>query len=306
MCNSRIQVNFKKQDAYITQLHSLECLEFMFGFNTIIPSINKEISKREEIIQFANKLLLINPAINLNIFKEVIFKMIGIKKYKININESYLNHYFYNWKSKNRINTFYYAHDNPTTLNDNIFLQTLTKKIIFDSEKNKNIKLIYLVWASPFHITRMRFSPHFYIDFTFVKPIGMQQTLIILYIDLYTGLKIPGIFITLNSKTQISYEIIFSEVYRILTLNNTVPMVLQSYTIDYEKALENALKKIFPKAQHVGCFFHYIQSMIRWLKQNKYGSNIFKSQREEIIYLLTIILFKYKSDMNYIKDTIIY
>lgn len=35
----------------------------------------------------------------------------------------------------------------------------------------------------------------------------MMQTLIILYIDLYTGLNIPGVFIVLNSKTQIAYYI---------------------------------------------------------------------------------------------------
>ena len=141
MCNSKIKINFLKKEAFITQLHSKECLEFMFGINTVIPSINKEFSKREEIIQLANKLLLLNSSINLNIFKEIRYKLIGIKKYKININEAYLNHYFYNWISKNRINTFYYAHDNPTNLDDNIFLQCLTEKIIYNPEKKKNIKL---------------------------------------------------------------------------------------------------------------------------------------------------------------------
>ena len=63
--------------------------------------------------------------------------MIGIKKYKININETYLNHYFYNWNSKNRINTFYYALDNPITLDDNVFLQCLMEKIIYEPENRK-------------------------------------------------------------------------------------------------------------------------------------------------------------------------
>jgi hypothetical protein len=40
------------------------------------------------------------------------------------------------------------------------------------------------------------------------------------------------------------------------------------------------------------------------VKKNNFGSNAFKTQREEIIYLLTIILFKYKSDLTYIIDTI--
>ena len=84
-----------------------------FGSNTIIPSINKEIKKREEVLEFANNSLFINTSINLSTFKEVIYRMIAIKKYEINISDQYLNHYFYNWRNRNRINTFYYAHDNP-------------------------------------------------------------------------------------------------------------------------------------------------------------------------------------------------
>ena len=122
-----------------------ECLEFIFGQNTIIPSINKEFKQREDVMEFANKLLSLNPCINLPTFKEVIFRMIVIKKYKFSISERYLNHYFYNCKNKNRINTFYYAHDNPDTLDENMFLQSLSEKIIFVPEKKKYIKLIYAI-----------------------------------------------------------------------------------------------------------------------------------------------------------------
>ena len=77
----------------------------------------------------------------------------------------------------------------------------------------------------------MRYSPHFYLDFTFIRPYLMIQTLVILYIDLYTGIKAPVIFVTLNTKNQFSYEIIFKEIRDILTNNNTFPIVLQTYTI---------------------------------------------------------------------------
>ena len=56
------------------------------------------------------------------------------------------------------------------TLDDNIFSQNLTEKITYDPEKKeKNIKLIYDIWSSPFYLTRLRYSPHYYIDFTFIK-----------------------------------------------------------------------------------------------------------------------------------------
>ena len=48
----------------------------------------------------------------------------------------------------------------------------------------------------------------------------MLETLVLLYINLYTGLKAPGLFVTLNSKNQISYEIIFKEIKDLLTNNN--------------------------------------------------------------------------------------
>ena len=81
MCNSRIQINLSKKEGYITRLHSNECLEYMFGINIIIPSINKEIKKREEVIEFANKLLFINSSINLSTFKAVIYRMIANCKF---------------------------------------------------------------------------------------------------------------------------------------------------------------------------------------------------------------------------------
>ena len=37
----------------------------------------------------------------------VIYRMIAIKKYTLNVSE---NNYFYKWKNKNRVNTFYFAH----------------------------------------------------------------------------------------------------------------------------------------------------------------------------------------------------
>ena len=52
---------------------------------------------------------------------------------------------------------------------------------------------------------------------------------------------ILSIFVILNSKTQMSYEIIFNEIYRIISLNNNSSLTLQLYTVDYEISLENAL-----------------------------------------------------------------
>ena len=185
MCEAKIKIDIIKETAQFTKLHSNECLENTFGQLSIIPSLKKEITKRDHIMQFANKLLALNPAINLMLFKEVIYRICYIQKYTLNISDAYLKNYFYNWKNKNHINSFYFAHDHPNRMDDNQYLQTLCEKIIFDPETKKQIKLIYLIWASPFHLNRIRFSPQFYLDFTYMKPLGMLQILVLLYLDLY-------------------------------------------------------------------------------------------------------------------------
>lgn len=67
----------------------------------------------------------------------------------------------------------------------------------------------------------------------------MIETLDLLYIDLYTKLYAPRLFATLDNKNQIIYEIIFKEIREILTNDNKFPLAFQTYTIDYELALEN-------------------------------------------------------------------
>ena len=116
----------------MTKLHSNECLEKIFDQISIMPLLKNKITKRDHIMEFANKLPALNPTINLTSFKEVIYRVCSIKKYTLNISDGYLKNYFYNWKNKNLINSFYFAHDHPNTMDDNQYLQTLCEKIILN------------------------------------------------------------------------------------------------------------------------------------------------------------------------------
>lgn len=62
--------------------------------------------------------------------------------------------------------------------------------------------------------------------------------------------------------------------------------------------------KIFINAHLIGCFYHYLQCLVRWMKNNGLGKKEIKKEREDIIYILTFILFKYKSDMSYVTATL--
>jgi len=114
--------------------------------------MNKIKEKRDNIIEFGEKVLDLNSGISLSTFKEIIYRFLSIKKYSLYITEEYLKNFFYNWKSKNRINSFYYEHDHPFTFDNKIFLQILNEKYVsdFNNNKPKLFRLIYIIWTLPF------------------------------------------------------------------------------------------------------------------------------------------------------------
>ena len=62
----------------------------------------------------------------------------------------------------------------------------------------------------------------------------------------------------MNNKTQISYEIVLSTLYDIITEKNTVKLNVITISTDFENGLINACKNIFKNIRHVGCLFHYV------------------------------------------------
>jgi len=62
--------------------------------------MNKIKEKRDDIMEFGEKVLALNSGIFLSTFKEIIYTFLSIKKYSLYITEEYLKNFFYNWKSK--------------------------------------------------------------------------------------------------------------------------------------------------------------------------------------------------------------
>ena len=50
---------------------------------------------------------------------------------------------------------------------------------------------------------RIKVSKNIFIDSTFHHPLEFYQLMIIMYKDIITGLKIPGIYVLMNSKKEI-------------------------------------------------------------------------------------------------------
>ena len=88
----------------------------------------------------------------------------------------------------------------------------------------------------------MRKANHYYIDCTFHHPKEYKQLLIVMYKDIITDLKIPGIYILLNNKTQRMYSLAFESLIHILTENKTYDLDIKSIITDSETAFLKQLK----------------------------------------------------------------
>ena len=103
----------------------------------------------------------------------------------------------------------------------------------------------------------MRISNHYFIDATFHHPPEFNQLLIIMYIDQITQLKIPALYILMNSKYEKLYDYIFESVINIITQNRSYEIEIKTIVKDSEKALINSIKKYFPNTRRISCLFHF-------------------------------------------------
>lgn len=66
----------------------------------------------------------------------------------------------------------------------------------------------------------------------------------------------------MDKKTENTYWHIFNYIE-----NNIFNLAPKSFNTDYECGMQNALKRIYPNAQLVGCWFHYCQAVRRKIVQ---------------------------------------
>ena len=64
-------------------------------------------------------------------------------------------------------------------------------------------------------------------------------------------MKIPGIYILTNGKSQELYEAVFISLINLLTNYRKIDLEVQSVITDTEKALINIIKKYFPNSQRI-------------------------------------------------------
>lgn len=164
--------------------------------------------------------------------------------------------------------------------NDEYLCRNISVKQLINKEK-KLIEHKGIIFFSDFDIKRLINSEHLLIDGTFIYPNGYMQTIIIMYYDIIVEKMIPGIFIVQNNKTTEGYldSFIYLKNY-IDKIINTDPdkIKFKTFTTDFEIALFNAFNMVFNKdhkIRHIGCYFHYIQNIRKYLQ--KHGFTIKKN-----------------------------
>ena len=87
-----------------------------------------------------------------------------------------------------------------------------------------------------------------------------------MYKDIITELKIPALYILLNSKNEQMYDLVFESIINIIIKKNIDELNYETIVTDQEIALINVIKKYFPNSHRIACLFHYKQDILRNLK----------------------------------------
>ena len=157
---------------------------------------------------------------------------------------------------------------------ENFCRNVTIKQLLTHDKKIINHKAI--IFFSDFDIKRLAFSKHLLIDGTFIFPTGFLQTIIIMYYDEIINKMIPGIYITINNKTEEGYTDIFIYIkYYIdkLLKNRDEQYKFETFTTDFEIALYNAFNKVFNVDNHIrqiGCYFHFLQNIRKYFQKKGY------------------------------------
>ncbi|KAL4500704.1 hypothetical protein ABPG72_019938 [Tetrahymena utriculariae] len=161
----------------------------------------------------------------------------------------------------------------------------------FGIELNTSLNGRVAHFSSSFQMRRLISEnlSQFFIDGYHKTPSGWCQMLSICIRDNESELFFPVYHILMSQKSQCLYEEAFQQAKCIIDKYKTSqnPFQLTTVSCDFEKALLNSIKQVFPQAEIYGCFFHLSQCI--WRKAGKLGLR--QSQHiSTTIYIITSFL----------------
>ena len=131
------------------------------------------------------------------------------------------------------------------------------------SEENGRI----LGFCSEMQLKIMIESECLHMDGTFKSCPSLFGQLYIIH-GYYRGECMPLCYILMTRRLSSSYSAVFRKLK--LCALEIDPRGLNPMMIitDYEAAVMRAVRDEFPHTSHYGCFFHYVQALFRWIKDN--------------------------------------
>ena len=107
-----------------------------------------------------------------------------------------------------------------------------------------------------------------------------------------------------NTKTQVGYDQIFTNIKEIIGFGNKFHPKFETVTTDNETVLNNSLLKYFPDIQRIACYFHYKQTLERNAKKMGLCKKNLLQHTRLIIQKLGILPLIYNGNIDLITETI--
>lgn len=129
-----------------------------------------------------------------------------------------------------------------------------------------------MFFANPHLITALKQGYQFFIDCTFkVTPFQTQQLLVIL--ATFEEKSLPIIYVIMKNKTENAYKDVFEFIKDVVLKCNKCFVAPAEVVMDFELAMRNAFKCVWPETVMRGCNFHFTQSLLRKAKKIPLLSN---------------------------------
>ena len=95
---------------------------------------------------------------------------------------------------------------------------------------------------------------------------------------------------------------LFEKIKFLISLENTIDLKFNSYTIDFEKALINSTKKIFKDKRQIGCYYHFCRN----IREKAIEIGIFKklseNERKSFLNEFYKLPFKFYKNNKILED----
>lgn len=123
-------------------------------------------------------------------------------------------------------------------------------------------KRILIFGSKDSDLRRLSESDTWYMDGTFWVVPHVFYQLFTVHAYVY-GQQFPFLYCLLPDKTELTYQKLFVMIQNIFRERNLPLSALKSVVTDFEPAIANAFRRVFPYISSLGCFFHYSQAIYR-------------------------------------------